>query len=81
MQWASIKYTAPIEQGRQGNKLPRNSDAERAMYRVLELCFPTADKPVSTPKATANKVDNVAKMLKAYAKLTKAEQKRFLASV
>ena len=80
MEWAAEKYKARITQGQRGATLPRNSAAERAMYRVLGVCFPKADKPKS-PKATANKVDNVAKMLKAYAKLTKAEQKRFLASV
>ena len=81
MAYASIRYTAKITEGRQGNVLPRNSDAERAMYRVLALCFPSADKPVSSQKPVAKKTDAVAQLVTKYGKLTKAEQRRFLASI
>ena len=82
MAWASIAYNAPIESGRQGDKLPRDSDAVRAMNRVLATCFPSVDKPSTVnPKRTANKTDEVAKLIKAYAKLTGAEKRRFKASI
>ena len=81
MAYASIRYGAKITAGRQGNLLPRNSDAERAMYRVLALCFPSADKPVSSQRAVAKKVDVVAQLVTKYSKLTKAEQRRFLSSI
>lgn len=81
MEYASIRYGAKITAGRQGNLLPRNSDAERAMYRVLALCFPSADKPVSSQRVVAKKVDAVAQLVTKYSKLTKAEQRRFLSSI
>jgi hypothetical protein len=83
MSYASIRYTAKITKGRQGNVLPRNSDAERAMYRVLALCFPSADKPVSSgkQKRVVKKTDVVAQLVTKYGKLTKAEQRRFLSSI
>lgn len=76
MEWAAEKYKARITQGQRGATLPRNSAAERAMYRVLGVCFPKADKPKS-PKATANKTDAVAKLFKAWSALSGAEKRRF----
>lgn len=80
MEWAAKKYNATIEQGQRGAKLPRDSAAERAMNRVLQVCFPSADLPQRTP-AKSNKTDNVAKLLKAYTALTAAERRRFLAAL
>jgi len=82
MEWASIKYDTKIIEGRQGNQLPRDTPAVRAMNRVLATCFPSVDK-VSTvnPKAVAKKTDNVAKLIKAYAELTGAEKRRFKSSI
>ena len=76
MEWAAAKHNARITQGQRGATLPRNSAAERAMYRVLGVCFPKADKPKS-PKATANKTDAVAKLFKAWSALSGAEKRRF----
>lgn len=76
MEWASAKYKAKITQGQRGDKLPRNSAAEQAMKRVLQVCFPSADKPQSKRKSS-NKTDAVAKLLKAYEALTGAEKRRF----
>lgn len=70
MLWASKKYGAKIIKGQRGDKLPRNSDAERAFYRVLNVCFP---ERVAT-KAKSNKAKPV--------KFTRAQQsaaKLFLA--
>lgn len=40
MQWASVKYSAKITAGTGARPmLPRNSDAERAMYRVLAAIY------------------------------------------
>ena len=80
MRWAAGKYGAKITQGQRGEMLPRDSAAERAMNRVLEVCFPRADKPKSH-KATANKTDVVEKLLAAYAKLSAAEKRRFKAGL
>ena len=77
MEWAANKYKAKIAQGQRGDKLPTNSAAERAMYRVLDVCFPKADMPKAKP-ATSKHVDPVAKLLAAYAKLTPAEKRKFL---
>ena len=76
MEWAAAKYQARITQGQRGAKLPRDSAAERAMNRVLGICFPSADKPKSH-KATANKTDEVAKLFKAWSALSGAEKRRF----
>ena len=82
MEWAAGKYGARITQGQRGATLPRNSAAERAMYRVLGVCFPSADAPKSpkspkSPKATANKTDAVAKLFKTWQALSAAEKRRF----
>ena len=80
MEWAAAKYGVKIIKGQRGNTLPRDSAAERAMNRVLSICFPSADMPKSG-KATANKVDPVKAMVTSYTKLTAAEKRRFLASI
>ena len=82
IEWASKKYSnEPIKQGQRGlTFVKRDSDAERAMNRVLQVCFPSADLKKSG-KATANKVDAVAKLLKAYTALTAVEKRRFLKSI
>lgn len=80
MEWAAKKYGVTIEQGQRGAKLPRDSAAEKAMNRVLGLCFPATDLPKATP-AASNQQDVVAKLLKAYAKLTPAEKRKFKAAI
>ena len=81
IEWASKKYNAQIKEGQRGMTfVKRNTDAERAMNRVLQVCFPSADLKKSG-KATANKVDAVAKLLKAYTSLTAVEKRRFLKSI
>ncbi len=83
IEWASEKYEAKLKDGQRGvTFVKRNTDAERAMNRVLQVCFPSADiaKPVSG-KPSANKVDEVAKLLKKYQALTAVEKRRFLKSI
>ena len=75
MQWAAQKYGVAIEQGQRGDKLPRDSAAEKAMNRVLQVCFPAADAP--TKAVARNQTDPVEKMLKAYAALTPAQKRAF----
>ena len=83
MEWAATKYKAALKQGQRGMTfVKRNTDAERAMYRVLGVCFPSADAPKSpkspkSPKATANKTDAVAKLFKTWQALSAAEKRRF----
>jgi hypothetical protein len=79
MKWAAEKYNVAIEQGARGDKLPRDSAAEKAMNRVLGICFPSVD--TAKPSNTVNKADPVAALVKKFATLSKAEQRRFLASI
>ena len=84
VEWASKKYSnEPIKQGQRGlTFVKRDTNAERACDRVLEVCYPKADAPKpKTAKATANKVDAVAKVVKAYTALTAVEKRRFLKSI
>ena len=84
VEWASKKYSnEPIKQGQSGlTFVKRDTNAERACDRVLEVCYPKADAPKpKTAKATANKVDAVAKVVKAYTALTAVEKRRFLKAI
>jgi len=77
MEWASAKYKVALKQGQRGTTfVRRNTDAERAMYRVLGVCFPAADKP-KAKKASANKQDAVEKLFKSWSALSGAEKRRF----
>lgn len=73
--------TVKIIEGQRGLTFSvRDSAAERACNRVLEICFPKADKP-KTSKPTVNKVDAVDALLKKYQALTASEKRRFLKSI
>lgn len=78
MAWAVARYPGTsIKKGQRGPTFTqRNSAAEQAMYRVLQVCFPAADKP-KTKKASANKQDAVEKLFKAWSALSGAEKRRF----
>ena len=76
MEWAAKKHGVVIKQGQRGATLPRDSAAERAMNRVLQVCFPSADKPKSR-KAVANKSDPVEALFKKWKALSAAEKRRF----
>jgi hypothetical protein len=81
MEWASKKYGVAIKDGQRGlTFVKRDTDAERAMNRVLQVCFPSADKPKSG-KAIANKSDPVELALKKYNALSASEKRRFLKSI
>ena len=75
LEWASKKYAAPLENG----KLPRNSAAERAAYRVLSVCFPSVDLPAKSGRAHAKSA--VEKLLAAYEKLSAGEKRSFKARI
>ena len=84
IEWASKKYgNEPTKMGQRGlTFVKRDTNAERACDRVLALCFPSVDMPKpKSPKPTANKVDAVAKVVKAYTALTAVEKRRFLKSI
>jgi hypothetical protein len=76
MEWAAKKHNVSITQGLQGAKLPRDSAAERAMNRVLSLCYPSVDAP-KPKKTSANKADPVAKLFAGWKALSAAEKRRF----
>ncbi len=79
MKWASVKYKAKVESGQRGDKLPRDSAAEKAMNRVLSVCFPGADNPFRN--AGNSDADPVAKLIKAYGKLDGAQKRSFKAQL
>jgi len=82
MEWASVKYKEPTRMGNQGLTFKRRStNAERAMNRVLDVCYPKADAPKPAKPKTSKKTDPVAKLVKSYQGLTAAQKRRFLASV
>jgi hypothetical protein len=77
MEWASKKYKVALKNGQRGTTfVKRDTDAERAMNRVLQVCYPNADKPKSR-KATANKSDPVAMLFKKWQALSASEKRRF----
>jgi len=79
MEWASAKYKAELKQGQRGTTFAkRNTAAEQAMYRVLGVCFPKADKPkAKSGKDVANKADPVEALFKKWSALSGAEKRRF----
>jgi hypothetical protein len=82
MEWASKKYNVKIKQGQRGAMLPEDSAADKAMRRVLGVCFPSVDMPkAKSPKPTANKADPVAKLIEKYQALSAVEKRRFLKSI
>ena len=77
MEWASKKYGVALKDGQRGLTFAkRDTDAERAMNRVLQVCFPSADLKKSG-KRTANKVDPVAALFKKWQALSASEKRRF----
>ena len=82
MEWAAEKYEAKLKDGQRGMTfVKRNTDAERAMNRVLSVCYPKADAPKPKSPKRANKTDAVAKLVKAYTALTAVEKRRFLKAI
>ena len=78
MEWASNKYREPLKNGQRGLTFKRRgTGAEQAVTRVLQVCYPSADKPAKPKAKTSNKTDPVKRLLNAYAKLTSAEKRRF----
>lgn len=91
MEWAiedgkrkAIKARLPVPtvklvEGQRGVTFSvRDSAAERAMNRVLEVCYPKADAPKpKTAKATANKTDPVGALFKKWKALSAGEKRRF----
>ena len=79
IKWAAEKYGAKIIAGQRGDTLPQDSAALKAVTRVLSVIFPSVD--IAQPKTASNKTDPVKSLLARYTKLSKAEQRRFLASL
>ncbi len=82
MEWASKKYNVALKESNKGGMtfVERNTDAERAMYRVLSVCFPSADlAKAATGRASSKSA--VEKLLAAYEKLSPAEKRTFKAAL
>lgn len=81
MAWAAQKYNEAIVQGQRGAKLAKtNSAAERAMYRVLDVCFPR-EATVGAKVQAASSQDVVAKLAKQYGKLDAKQRKAFMKAI
>ena len=88
MQWVSARTKCPIVDGggkakgsKVLNRMHRNYEAaKKALQRIMGAFTP---KPKSTKsgKPTVNKVDAVQLLVTRFSKLSKAEQRRFLASI
>ena len=75
------KVTAQPYKGQRGWTFGRDAYAEDKRYRrILDKIFVDTVVPSSKPKK-ANKTDVVSQLVAKYSKLTKAEQRRFLASI
>lgn len=75
--YVSEKYHAKPYMGQRGLTFTKDSAPHAAVKRILDNCFETVRKP-STGN---NKVDPVKSLVTSFNKLTKAEQRRFLASI
>ena len=83
IEWAAAKYNVAIVEGQRGAKLPRDSAAEKAMNRVLSVCYPSVDlpsKPVARAQVAVNK-RKVSAIVDVCAGLTKAEVDALLRAV
>ena len=82
--WAASKYGVKLVDGQRGLSLDQTSakyeTARKAVQRVLDVCFPDMEKPKAAPKES-KQVDEVAKVLQAFEKLTAAQKKKFLAAI
>ena len=77
MEWAAKKYRETLKQGQRGATFARRGTAaEQAVTRVLQVCFPSADKPAKAPKASG-KTDAVSKLFKQWQALSAGEKRRF----
>lgn len=84
MEWASKRYGVALKESQKGGMTfaTRGSDAERAMYRVLAVCFPAADVPAAAGgRGRGETKSAVDKLLAAYAKLTAGEKRSFKAAL
>jgi hypothetical protein len=79
MEWAAEKYKVRLVMGERGLKLPRNSAAEQAFYRVCSFVWPAVS---ATPKkAKRSKVDPVEALIKKINALTPAQRRRIRAAI
>jgi len=85
MEWAAKKYRETLKQGQRGATFARRGTAaEQAVTRVLQVCFPSADKPTKPTKPTkpikaSGKTDKVSKLFEEWQALSAAEKRRFSA--
>jgi len=70
---------AMLYEGERGITFGQGNKYERQVTRILSKMFD--DVATSTPKPSANKADAVKQLVAKFNTLTKAEQRRFLASI
>lgn len=79
-EWASVKYKVPAYDGQRGVTLdanhPKFEAAKKAINRVLDVCFPKDEAPKAKSES-----DPIAKLVKAYEKLTAAQKRSFKAKI
>lgn len=77
--WAGAKYGKPVTQGQRGLMVPQDSDAARAVDRVLKVVFAADDAPKA--QKSSGSQDPVDVLLKKFKALTPAQQKKFKAAI
>jgi hypothetical protein len=75
--YVADKYKVKVIEGQRGLTLQKDTDAYKAMMRILGNCFET----VKTPSTSSKKTDVVKSLLTRYGNLSAAEKRRFLASI
>lgn len=78
--WAADKYRVKVKEGQRGLTLDcdKTHAAQRAVYRVLDVCFPKQPKPAA--KSNSQK-DVVEKLMTQINKLSAAERRRLIAAL
>lgn len=74
------KYGIKAKQGQRGITFEKDTAPHSAYKRIVNNCFEPEVNPDAKPK-TSNRTDPVDALITKFTKLSKAEQKRFLASI
>jgi len=77
IEFVEAKYTAKAKKGQRGLTFEKDTAPHTAMKRILANCFETTP---TKPKAS-HRTDPIDSLVIKFKKLSKAEQKRFLASI
>jgi hypothetical protein len=75
--YVADKYKVKVIEGQRGLTVQKDTDAYKAMMRILGNCFET----VKSTSTSVNKADPVKSLVTRFGNLSAAEKRRFLASI